>query len=207
VPEAVVFDVMGTLFDLSPLRDRLRAAGAPEGSLEAWFGRMLHGSASLTLVGEFRPFREVGKSSLESVLEQLGADVSKADEILQGLGELDPYPDVAVPFDHLRAAGVRIATLTNGAEDHTRRLLARAQLEDAVELVIAVDEVRAYKPHAAPTTTLQRGWGCRSIESHSSLRTAGTSSVRVRPASGPSGSIGSSGGGRFRSRSPSEQRR
>jgi 2-haloacid dehalogenase len=150
VTEAVVFDVMGTLFDLSPLRARLRAAGAPEGSLEAWFGRMLHGSASLTLVGEFRPFRELGKASLESVLEQLGADVSKADEILQGLGELDPYPDAAAAFDHLRTAGVRIATLTNGAEDHTRRLLARAELEDAVELVIAVDEVRAYKPHAAP---------------------------------------------------------
>ena len=148
--EAVVFDVMGTLFDLSPLRDRLRAAGAPDGSLEAWFGRMLHAAATLTLVGEFRPFREVGKASLESVLEQLGADVSEADEILQGLGELGPYPDAAAAFDRVRAAGVRIATLTNGAEDHTRRLLARAKLEDAVELVIAVDEVRAYKPHAAP---------------------------------------------------------
>lgn len=147
---AVVFDVMGTLFDLSPLRDRLQAAGAPKGSLEAWFGRMLHGSASLTLVGEFRPFREIGKSSLESVLDQLGADVTKADEILSGLGELDPYPDAAAALDHLRAAGVRIATLTNGAEDHTRRLLARGELEDAVELVISVDEVRAYKPHAAP---------------------------------------------------------
>jgi 2-haloacid dehalogenase len=148
--EAVVFDVMGTLFDLSPLRDRLRAAGAPEGSLEAWFGRMLHGSAALTLVGEFRPFRDIGKASLESVLAQLEADVSKTDEIVQGLGELDPYPDAAAAFDHVRGAGVRIATLTNGAEDHTRRLLARAELEHAVELVIAVDEVRAYKPHAAP---------------------------------------------------------
>jgi 2-haloacid dehalogenase len=150
VAAAIVFDVMGTLFDLSPLRDRLRAAGAPEGSLEAWFGRMLHGSAALTLVGEFRPFREIGKASLESILEQLGADAGRADEILHGLGELDPYPDAAAAFDELRAAGVRTATLTNGAEDHTRRLLARAELEDAVELVIAVDEVRAFKPHPAP---------------------------------------------------------
>jgi 2-haloacid dehalogenase len=69
---------------------------------------------------------------------------------LQGLGELDPYPDAAAAFEHVRAASVRIATLTNGAEEHTRRLLARADLEDAVELVITVDEVRAYKPHAAP---------------------------------------------------------
>jgi 2-haloacid dehalogenase len=148
--DAVVFDVMGTLFDLSPLRQRLQKAGAPNGALEAWFGRMLHTAASLTLVGDFRPFREVGKSTLESTLQQLGADVAEAEAVLQGLGELDPYPDAAEAFERLGGAGVRIATLTNGAEDHTRRLLARAKLEDAVEAVIAVDEVRAYKPHAAP---------------------------------------------------------
>jgi 2-haloacid dehalogenase len=149
VTEAAVFDVMGTLFDLSPLRERLQKAGAPEGALEAWFGRMLHAATSLTLIGEFRPFRELAESTLESVLAQLGADGDKAGDVLQGLGELDAYPDAADAFDRLRAAGVRIATLTNGGEEHTRRLLARAKLEDAVEAVITVDEVRAYKPHPA----------------------------------------------------------
>ncbi len=77
--EAVVFDVMGTMFDLSPLRTRLTRAGAPEGAMEAWFGRMLHVAAMLTLVGEFRPFREVASSTLDSVLAQLGADVDGRD--------------------------------------------------------------------------------------------------------------------------------
>lgn len=148
--EAVVFDVMGTVFDLSPLRERLAKAGAPEGALEAWFGRMLHAAATLTLVGDFRPFREVASSTLGSVLEQLGGDVGRRDEVLQGLGELEPYPDAVGAFARLREAGVRIATLTNGGEEHTRALLARARLAEAVELVITVDEVRAYKPHAAP---------------------------------------------------------
>jgi hypothetical protein len=56
VTDAVVFDVMGTIFDLSPLRQRLSAAGAPEGALEAWFERLLHAAATLTLVGEFQAF-------------------------------------------------------------------------------------------------------------------------------------------------------
>jgi 2-haloacid dehalogenase len=150
VTEAVVFDVMGTVFDLSPLRERLAKAGAPKGALEAWFGRMLHAAATLTLVGDFRPFREIASSTLGSVLEQLGGDPGRRDEVLGGLGELDPYPDAAEAFARLRKAGVRIATLTNGGEEHTRGLLARAQLADAVELVITVDEVQAYKPHAAP---------------------------------------------------------
>jgi 2-haloacid dehalogenase len=148
--DAVVFDVMGTLFDLSPLRDRLRKAGAPEGSLEAWFGRMLHSAASLTLAGDFRPFRDVAESTLGSVLEQLGADANQTQEVLQGLGQLDPYPDAAGAVERLSAAGVRLVTLTNGGETHTRGLLARAGLEEQFEAVISVDEVRAYKPHPAP---------------------------------------------------------
>jgi 2-haloacid dehalogenase len=148
--EAVVFDVMGTVFDLSPLRERLRKAGAPEGALEAWFGRMLHAAATLTLVDDFQPFREVASATLESILEQLGAEVDARDAVLQGLGELEPYPDAGYAFAHLREAGVRIATLTNGGEQHTRGLLTRAELADVVEAVITVDEVRAYKPHAAP---------------------------------------------------------
>lgn len=148
--DAAVFDVMGTLFDLAPLRRRLERAGAPAGALEAWFGRMLHAAATLTLVGEFHPLREVAEPTLRSLLEQLDADVGAAGDIVAGLGELDAYPDAADAFARLRQAGVRIATLTNGGEEHTRGLLVRAKLDDFVEAVIAVDEVRAYKPHPAP---------------------------------------------------------
>lgn len=118
--------------------------------MEAWFGRMLHAAATLTLVGEFRPFGELAASTLGSVLEQLGGHVGCADEVLQGLGELEPYPDAVKAIGRLQEAGLRIATLTNGGEEHTRKLLERGGLADAVELVITVDEVRAYKPHAAP---------------------------------------------------------
>jgi 2-haloacid dehalogenase len=70
--------------------------------------------------------------------------------VLQGLGELEPYPDAAEAIGRLHEAGLPLGTLTNGGEEHTRRLLERGGLANAVELVITVDEVRAYKPHAAP---------------------------------------------------------
>ena len=71
------------MFDLAPLRARLTRAGAPEAALEAWFGRMLHAAATLTLVGEFRLFRELASSTLGSVLEQLDGEVGRVDEVLQ----------------------------------------------------------------------------------------------------------------------------
>ena len=42
---AVAFDVMGTLFDLAPLGERLQGLGAPPEALQAWFGRLLQAPA------------------------------------------------------------------------------------------------------------------------------------------------------------------
>ena len=148
--EAVVFDVMGTLFDLAPVRRRLGEIGAPEGALEAWFGRMLHSAASLTLVGEFRPFREIGLTTLRSTLAQLDLEPDRAEEVLQALGELDAHPEADAAFDRLEAAGVPAVTLTNGGREHTEKLLERAGLRPRVQRVLTVDEVEAFKPHREP---------------------------------------------------------
>src|ERR671923_2014755 len=98
---ALVFDVMGTLFDLSPLRGRLSQLGAPDAALEAWFGRLLHSAASLTLAGEFRPFRELAESTLQTTFAQLGLDAGRADEVLAGLSQLEPYSDARAALDRV----------------------------------------------------------------------------------------------------------
>jgi 2-haloacid dehalogenase len=149
-PRVVVFDVMGTLFDLGPVRVRLEEIGAPGAALEAWFGRLLHSATSITLSGDFRPFRELAETTLRTTLAQLGVDETRAADVLAALGELDAYPEADAAFARLEEVGVRRATLTNGGEEHTRRLLERAGLADRVEAVITVDEVEAYKPAAAP---------------------------------------------------------
>jgi 2-haloacid dehalogenase len=148
--QVVVFDVMGTLFDLAPVRRKLGELGAPEGALEAWFGRMLHSAAALTIVGEFRPFSEIGETTLRATLAQLEVDPDGAAEVLQALGALDAYPEATQAFDLLDEAGVPAVTLTNGGREHTERLLERAGLRHRVQRVITVDEVQAYKPHREP---------------------------------------------------------
>lgn len=148
--QAVVFDVMGTLFDLAPVRRRLAELGAPDGALEAWFGRMLHSAASLTLVDEFHPFREIGRTTLLTTLAQLEVESEQADEVLQALGQLDPYPDASQALDLLENAGVPAATLTNGGREHTEKLLESAGLRPRVQQVLTVEEVGVYKPHPEP---------------------------------------------------------
>ncbi len=154
---------MGTLFSLSPLRERLRAVGAPEAALEAWFGRLLHSATSLTLTGEFRPFPEIAETALRTTLGQQGIDERVARNVLERLAELPPYGDAEAALENARTAGLRVATLTNGTESNTRRLLEGAGFDAYVEAIITVEEVRAYKPapqpyrHAATRLGLEPG--------------------------------------------------
>jgi 2-haloacid dehalogenase len=147
---AVVFDVMGTLFQLAPLRERLRAIGGSGPILEAWFGRLLHSAASLTLAGEFRPFAEIAEAALRTTLAQQDLDEDQAGVVLEGLAELPPYEDAQEALSAARSAGLTVGLLTNGGEANTRKLLESARLDEYVDAFISVDEVGAYKPAPAP---------------------------------------------------------
>ena len=136
----VVFDAMGTLFDLAPLRERLGAHAT-----EAWFERVLHSAAVLTMLGEFVPFKELARSTLATTAAKLELDVDQ-DDVLAQLQRLPPMPDAR---EALENAG-RAFVLTNGGREGGENLLRNAGLDDLVERVFGVDEVKAYKPDARP---------------------------------------------------------
>lgn len=146
-PRAVCVDVMGTLVDLAAARRRLEALGAPPLALEVWFHRLLHTAVSVSMTGNFRPFPELAKPVLESLLVQLDLPPDGATEVLDALGELDAYPDAGPALERLAASGIRVVALTNGTEQNTRKLLVRGGLEPYVERIITTESVEVYKPH------------------------------------------------------------
>lgn len=146
----VIFDVLGTLFSLEAVRARLSELGAPPATLEGWFERTLHGALTLTTVGEFRPFREVARAALQTTLAQLDLEVSRTEEILAGLGEVELHEDAAPALDRLAREDARIVALTNGGAQQTEEILSQARLLDRFERVVSVSEVEAYKPDRRP---------------------------------------------------------
>ncbi|NIQ54638.1 MAG: HAD-IA family hydrolase, partial [Gemmatimonadetes bacterium] len=54
--------------------------------------------------------------------------------------------DVPAGLDRLRAAGFRLATLTNGSTDAVADQLAAAGIADRFERSISVDEIGRFKP-------------------------------------------------------------
>jgi 2-haloacid dehalogenase len=128
--------------------------GAPGRLLELWFASTLRDGIALTAAGAYADFRTVALGVLRGQLTQIEAlrrdPGDAAEHIVAGLGELDVHPDVPEGLRRLADAGMRMATLTNGAAEVAEKLLERAGLSNLVERRLSVDEVRRWKPAPEP---------------------------------------------------------
>ena len=149
-PTLALFDVNETLSDLHPLRARFEAVGARGELLEVWFASTLRDGFALAAAGAYADFHTVAVGVLRGRLaevETLTRDPGEAAEhIVAGFGELDVHPDVEEGVRKLADAGVRMATLANGAAELATKLLERGGLAHLIERRLSVDDVQRWKP-------------------------------------------------------------
>ena len=148
-PLVVAFDIIETVFSLENLRRQLEATGLPGQALEAWFAQMLRDAFALEVTAVYKSFREVAAATLTNVLVRAGIspESAKIDRVLEGFSELSPHPDAGTAFQRLHDAQIRIVALTNGSPKTTETLLQRAGLDQFVERMISIEEVRHWKPY------------------------------------------------------------
>ncbi|HET7567667.1 MAG TPA: HAD family hydrolase [Gaiellaceae bacterium] len=145
----VLWDSLGTLLDLEPVRAPFAAAGEAHG-LEAWFERILHTGAALTLTGDFHPFAELAESTLPTVLAQLGLDPEYRAPLDALEHDLRPVAGAGAALDVLDEAGIPAWIVTNGGRESTERALARGGLDGRFAGLVSIDEVQSWKPAAPP---------------------------------------------------------
>lgn len=149
----VLFDVNETLSDMAPVRDRFEAAGLPAHLAATWFAGVLRDGIALTAAGGWADFSEVAEAGLRGLLAGLDGWDGDPDRavrtVLDAVADLDVHPDVPDALRGLHAAGLRLATLTNGSRATTERLLARAGVLPYVEELLDVTGPRAWKPARA----------------------------------------------------------
>ena len=147
---AVLIDLDGTLMDTAPdialAANRMRAAFGlgplPEARIASFVGKGVDVLVHRTLTDAFDGQAE------GPTFARGRAEFFRQYHAVNG--------DAAVLFDgardallRLRAAGLRLACVTNKAREFTVPLLARMQLADAFDAVVAGDDVREKKPHPA----------------------------------------------------------
>ena len=148
-PEVVVFDVNETLSDMAPLARRFADVGAPEHLATLWFATLLRDGFALAAAGASAPFAVIGRSVLRRLLG--GVDLDRrldeaVDHILDGFAALGVHPDVVEGVRALRAQGLRLVTLSNGATSVADRLLTTAGIRDEFEALLSVEAAELWKP-------------------------------------------------------------
>jgi 2-haloacid dehalogenase len=147
-----VFDVNETLLDLGALDPHFERAFGDAAVRRAWFSQLLQSAFLATITGAYSDFGTIGGAALEMVAERQGVDLSDEDkqEILGGMRELPPHPEVVESLDLLRDAGLRLATLTNSTQQVAEAQMDNSGLRDYFEQILSADTVGRLKPAPEP---------------------------------------------------------
>jgi 2-haloacid dehalogenase len=118
--------------------------------LKEWFGQVLQSALLSVVIGPYADFGKVGRAALRMAAERHGVTLSDEDvtAIVGGMRTLPPHPDVVPGLKKLKAAGFRMATLTNSPPQVAQAQIANAGLADYFEQLLSVDAVGSLKPAA-----------------------------------------------------------
>ena len=152
MPRVCVFDVNETLLDLGALDPHFERLFGDPSARQAWFGQFLTSWLTAMVIGVYQDFGTIGGSALEMVAERQGVDLSDEDkqQILGGMQELPPHPEVEENLGRLREAGIRLAALTNSTQQVADTQIDNSGLRDYFEQVLSADAVQRLKPAPEP---------------------------------------------------------
>ena len=147
-----VFDVNETLLDLGALDPHFERIFGDAAVRQAWFGQFLASWLTLTVIGDYWAFGTISGTALEMVAERQGVNLSDEDkqQILNGMQELPPHPEVDESLSRLREAGIRLAALTNSTQQVADAQIKNAGLQGHFEQVLSADTVKRLKPAPEP---------------------------------------------------------
>jgi 2-haloacid dehalogenase len=161
MPRVCVFDVNETLLDLAALDPHFERVFGDGSVRSLWFNQMLQSALVATVTDAYTTFGEAAAAALQMTAERQGVEVSDADEreILGGLRDLPPHPEVAEGLDRLRDAGFRLATLTNSTQEVAEAQIRNSGLANRFEQILSADTAKRLKPAPAPYRMAARTLG------------------------------------------------
>ena len=149
MPAVILFDVNGTLSDMSPIAMRFVDVGAPTHMADNWFTALLRDGFALTAAGGTARFAQLGIGVLRASLDGLHLTRSIDDaieHIMGGFDELPVHKDVRYGVPALGVLDTRLVTFSNGAAIVALRLLERARLGEYFERALSVEDAGVWKP-------------------------------------------------------------
>ncbi|TGQ52234.1 haloacid dehalogenase type II [Mesorhizobium sp. M1C.F.Ca.ET.193.01.1.1] len=158
---AYVFDAYGTLFDVHAAVRRHAGEIGPDGQLlsEIWRAKQLEYSWVRTLMGAYADFWQLTEQALDFALRKVpSADPALRARLLDAYWHLDCYPEVPAVLKALKASGAKLAILSNGSPEMLRAAVKSAALDQILDDVFSVDEIKRFKTDPSVYDMVVTGW-------------------------------------------------
>ena len=151
LPSVLLFDVNETLLDIEPLQKAVGEVLLDNDAATLWFTTMLQYSLVMTVSDQYASFGDIGAAVLQMLARNRNIVLKPDDakQVLSVIRRLPPHPDVQPALERLKARGIRLATLTNSAQEAGEAQLRHAGLDGFFERMLSVEQPRQFKPHRA----------------------------------------------------------
>jgi 2-haloacid dehalogenase len=150
MPDAIGFDVYGTLVDPLAMKAPLEAiaGGLAGGMARHWREKQIEYSFRRALMQKYENFDVCTEQALVFAANSLNLTLREADraKLIEAYRRLPPFPDALPAIRSLRAAGFKLAAFSNGVEASLRSLLEYSGILPYLDAVISVDDLKTYKP-------------------------------------------------------------
>ena len=165
-----VFDAYGTLLDVDAAAREAAAEPGMEALKENWLPiakgwreRQLRYSWLCSMMGKYDDFWELTTRALDATLEEhaLASNDKVRARLLSLYSELSAYQEVPEVLANLKAAGHRLAVLSNASPSMLVKALDAAGISEWFDELLSVDVLKCYKPTPAVYQLIPERFDCK----------------------------------------------
>jgi 2-haloacid dehalogenase len=165
-----VFDAYGTLLDVDAAAREAAAEPGMEALKENWLPiakgwreRQLRYSWLCSMMGKYDDFWELTICALDTTLEEhaLASNDKVRARLLSLYSELSAYQEVPEVLANLKAAGHRLAVLSNASPSMLVKALDAAGISEWFDELLSVDVLKCYKPTPAVYQLIPERFDCK----------------------------------------------
>ena len=168
-----VFDAYGTLLDVDAAAREAAAEPGMEALKENWLPiakgwreRQLRYSWLCSMMGKYEDFWELTTLALDATLEEhaLASNDKVRARLLSLYSELSAYEEVPEVLANLKAAGHKLAVLSNASPNMLVKAVEAAGISEWFDELLSVDVLKCYKPTPAVYQLVTERFECKPSE-------------------------------------------
>lgn len=149
--KAFVFDVYGTLFDVTAIQKECEDfyPGYGEKISQSWRSKQVEYFMLRQLMGNYKTLYEITHDALKYALQEQGIESNDQNEqkLLDAYLRLPLYSEVADVLEQLKEQ--KLVVFSNGSHDMLDPLIEHAELKEVLTDILSIDEIKQFKPTPA----------------------------------------------------------